>query len=36
MKVYLSGISGIKPYLLNGEIKASEVFALESFYSVRD
>ena len=36
MKVYLSGISGVKPYLLNGDIKANEVFALESFYSVRD
>lgn len=36
MKVYLSGISGVKPYILNGDIKANEVFALESFYSVRD
>ena len=36
MKVYLSGISGVKSYLLNGDIKINEIFALESFYSVRD
>lgn len=36
MEIYLSGISGIKPYLLNGEIKANEIFALESFYSVKN
>lgn len=36
MKVYLSGISGVKSYLLNGDIKINEIFALESFYSVKD
>lgn len=36
MKVYLSGISGIKPYLLNGELNPKEIFALESFYSIKD
>lgn len=36
MRIYLSGISGVKPYLLNGDIDPSKVFALESFYSIRD
>lgn len=36
MKIYLSGISGVKPHLLNGDIDPSKVFALESFYSIRD
>lgn len=36
MKIYLSGISGVKPYLLNGDIDTSKIFALESFYSIRD
>lgn len=36
MKVYLSGISGVKHYLLNGELNSKEIFALESFYSIKD
>lgn len=35
MDVYLSGISGIKNQLIKGEIRADEVFALESFYSMQ-
>lgn len=36
MKLYLSGILGVKKWLLNGELSPSNIFALESFYSMRD
>jgi len=36
MDVYLSGISGVKTQLLSGELDPSKVFALESFYSLKD
>lgn len=36
MKIYLSGISGVKQWLLNGELTPSNIFALESFYSMQD
>lgn len=36
MKVHLAGISGVKKELLTGALKAEEIFALESFYSLQD
>lgn len=36
MDIYLSGISGIKKQLLSNELKAEDIFALESFYSMQD
>lgn len=36
MDVYLAGISGVKEHLLSGELDPSNVYALESFYSIQD
>lgn len=36
MRIYLSGISGVKQWLLNEELNPCNIFALESFYSIRD
>lgn len=36
MKVYLAGISGVKQWLLSGKLKAEEMYALESFFSLQE
>lgn len=36
MKLYLSSISGVKKWLLNGELSPFNIFTLESFYSMRN
>lgn len=36
MKVHLAGIGSVKKQLLSGELKAEEIFALESFYSLQE
>lgn len=36
MKVHLAGISGVKQWLLSGELRAENIYALESYYSLRE
>ena len=36
MKVHLAGISGVKKWLISGELEAEKIFALESFYSLQE
>lgn len=36
MRIYLSGIAGVKKWLLDGAINPSDIYALESFYSMND
>lgn len=36
MKIYLSGIAGVKRWLLDGTIQPEDFYALESFYSFHD
>ena len=36
MRIYLSGINGIKKWLQDGALKPEQIFALESFWSLTD